>query len=253
LPDLERLYADAVARLPTSHDYNAALEAGQPLLARATFERGSLPTPPPDLTSARVCVVGGSHGYGALTVDAVEISAYRETYRALGLFILAALLTPGPNRFVLSLTHPASQVRRLVVDTSYRRLDDGSGLRTEASGAVYFPARRRRLALEDASAHVDDLPHVFLTDVEEVVGRDWPGDPVRDTVVGFAGDRGAYAIAELLLDVSQAWNEEVEYTLEGPYGFGGVAPASAEVRLWLPGSVGWNESDRAADIGDAAG
>jgi hypothetical protein len=198
-------------------------------------------------------VVGGSHGYGALTVDTVEISAHRETYRALGLFIVAGLLTPGPNRFVLGLTHPASQVRRLVVDTVYRRLDDGSGLRTEASGAVYFPARRQRLALEGAAIYADELPYVFLTDVEEMAGRDWPGDPMRDTVVGFASDRGAYAIAELLLDASHAWNEEVEYTLEGPYGFGGVAPASAELRLWLPGSVAWNERDWAADVGDAAG
>jgi hypothetical protein len=253
LPDLELLYADPAGRLPTSHDYNAALEAGRPHLAQATFDRSSLPTPPADLTSARVCMSGGSHGYGALTVDTVEISAHRETYRALGLFILAGLLTPGANRFVLGLTHPASQVRRLVVDTMYRQLDSGSGLRSEVSGAVYFPARRRRLALEDPSAPADELPYVFLTDIEEMVGRDWPGDPVRDTVVGFSSDRGAYAIAELLLDVSQAWNEELEYTLEGPYGFGGVAPASAEVRLWLPGSLGWNESDWPAGIVDAAG
>jgi hypothetical protein len=135
----------------------------------------------------------------------------------------------------------------------YRQLDGGSGLRSEASGVVYFPARRGRLALEDASGLADELPYVFLTDVEETVGRDWPGDPVRDTVVGFASDRGAYAFAELLLDVSQVWNEEMEYTLEGPYGFGGVAATSAEIRLWLPGGVGWNESDWTADIVDAAG
>jgi hypothetical protein len=253
LPDLELLYADAASGLPTSNDYDAALEAGQPHVARASLERRSLPVPPADLTSARICIRGSSHGYGALTVDLIDISAHRETYRALGLFILASLLTPGPNRFVVGLTHPASQVRRLVLDTMYRQLDDGSGLRTEASGAVYFPARRWRRALEGGSAPADELPHVALTDVEEMVGRDWPGDPVRDTVVGFGGGRGAYAIAELLLDVSQEWNEEVEYTLEGPYGFGGVALASAEIHLWLPGGLGWNESDWAADIADAAG
>jgi hypothetical protein len=253
LSDLEFLYADAAARLPTSHDYDAALEAGQPHFARAVFDRGSLPGPPTDLTSARVCIAAGSHGYDALSVDLIDISAQRETYRALGLFILASLLAPGPNRFVLRLTHPASQVRRLVVDTMYRQLNDGSGLRTEASGAVYFPMRRQRLVAEDRFIPGDELPHVFLTDVEEMVGRDWPGDPVRDTVVGFASDRGAYTLAELLLDVSQAWNEEVEYVLEGPYGFGGVAPTSAEIRLWLPGSFGWNESDWTTDIGDAAG
>jgi hypothetical protein len=253
LADLELLYADAAARLPTSYDYDAALEAGHPHLARAAFERGSLPAPPQDLTSARICVAGSSHGYGSLTVDLIDVSAHRESYRALGLFILAGLLTPGPNRFVLGLTHRASQVRRLVVDTMYRRLDDGSGLRADVFGAVYFPARRRRLVLENTRVSVDDLPHVYLTDVEEIVGRDWPGDPARDTVVGFASDRGAYAIAELLLDVSQAWNEELEYTLEGPYGFGGVAPTSAEMRLWLPGSIGWNETDWSADVVDAAG
>jgi len=249
--DLERLYGDAAARLPTSHDYDAAFDAGQPDRARATFDRGCLPTPSADLTTARLCVTGRFHSYNSLTVDAIHVSAHRETYRALGLWILAGLLTPGPNRHVLTLTHPASDARRLVVDTMYRQLDDGSGLRTEASGAVYFPTRRRRLALDDAPTCADELPHVFLTDAEQVIGRGWPGDPLRDTVVGFASDRGAYAIAELLLDVSQAWNDELEYTLEGPYGLGGVTADSAEICLWLPGSLGWKEHDWVDDSHNA--
>jgi len=253
LPELELVYAEAAQRLPSLLDDDVALGADQPPPAPAVFERGTLPTPPEGVYAERLLIVGGSHGYGALTVDLVEFCAHRETYRALGLFVLAALLRPGPNRFELALTHPASQVRRLVVDTTYRRLDAASGLRTEASGAVYFPARRRRLALADAKGGAEQLPHVMLTDAEEVVSRDWPGDPIRDTVVGFGSESGAYVFAELLLDVGQEWNTEVEYMLEGPYGFGGVAPASAEVRLWLPGSLGWYTEDWSPASDSAAG
>jgi hypothetical protein len=174
-----------------------------------------------------------------LTVDAVNISAYRAGYRAFGLFILAGLLTPGPQRFTLFLTHPASHVRRIVFDTMYRRSTRRSGgLRSEAISATYLPARRSRCARTAPATDVP--PDIRLTDADGVVSRDWPGDRARDTLFGFSSDAGAYAIAELCLDVSQEWNEETEYTLEGPQGFGGVGAHSAEITLFLPGSVGWN-------------
>jgi hypothetical protein len=33
-----------------------------------------------------------------------------------------------------------------------------------------------------------------------------------------------------------------EYRLEGEAGFRGVAPLSAELSVWLPGSLGWEPS-----------
>ena len=256
LPDLEPVYAEAAARLPTSADYSQALEDKQPERARIVFKHSSLPVPPRGLTTARVCIIAGSKSYDNLTVDMLGFSAHRQTYRALGLFILSALFTPGPNRFELALTHPVSHGRRLIVDTMYRGLEYGmSGLRIEASGAEYIPAHRYSqplcrydLSLEPSTRpeppHTDELPKLTLTDKEELYMRGLLGEtPVRDTIVGFGSDRGAYFLAELLLDASQEWNTELEYELELPCGFGGVSPRSAEVRLWLPGDHHWVPSE----------
>jgi hypothetical protein len=238
MPDLEEVYADAMAALPTSPDYDAAEEAGMPETARRTYAHGSLPLPPPGLASGRIIVLGGTHSYPSLSVDFIQVHAHRETYRALGLFVFAGLLAPGPRRFELALTHPDSQVRRIILDTSYRK-DHWAGLLTEPREIAYLPAPRSRHPLQDVKAALHELPAVSLTDPEGFSDRDWPGDPVRDTLMGFGGDVGAHLMGELLLDISQAWNETAEYELEGPYGFGGVAPSSAEIRFWLPGGFGW--------------
>jgi hypothetical protein len=48
-------------------------------------------------------------------------------------------------------------------------------------------------------------------------------------------------LTELLLDASRPSSQVNEFHLEGEGGFRGVAPFSCEVRLWLPGSFGWND------------
>lgn len=236
--DLEEVYRDAAAELPTSPDYDAAEEAGTPEVARRVYVQGSLPLPPPGLSSGRLLVNGGTHSYPSLSVDFIQVHAHRETYRALGLFIFAALLVPGPQRFELALTHPGSEVRRIILDLSHRG-NHWSGLRMEPREIGYLPERRGRHPLADSQLAPHDLPAVSLTDDEEMSDRDWLDGPVRDTLIVSGGDLGAHLMGELLLDMSQAWNETAEYTLEGPAGFGGVNPHSAEIRFWLPGGPGW--------------
>jgi hypothetical protein len=242
LPNLLELFADHASRLPTSRDVEDAYEREDLDRVRAVFERGTLPVPPAELDAPGIVLQAGAHGYESLTVDQLALSARPEMYRALGLWMLAALLTPGPRRFTLRLLHPGSDVRRLVLSTEYRSLGDGSGLRSEATAAAYYPAARSAHPLAEGEIPAEQLPHLFLTDAEELIGHGWPGDPVRDTLVGCGSDAGAYHLAELLLDVSQPWNDRTEFTLEGPFGFGGVAPRSAELRLWLPGGAGWTDA-----------
>lgn len=69
-----------------------------------------------------------------------------------------------------------------------------------------------------------------------------------DTLLGFGSDKGAWCFAEVLLNLSQPWNERVEVNLEGPFGFGGVEPDSAEVRFWLPDSVGWEANKESINL-----
>jgi hypothetical protein len=45
-----------------------------------------------------------------------------------------------------------------------------------------------------------------------------------------------------LADISDPVAGRDEYELEGEAGFRGVAPLSAELKVWLPGSCGWEPS-----------
>jgi hypothetical protein len=79
-----------------------------------------------------------------------------------------------------------------------------------------------------------------LTDRDEdggVTDEDWSA---RDTIVGFGSALGTARLAELLLDIGSPLSSGDEYRLEGENGFLGVAPLSAEVAFWLPGSIGWD-------------
>ena len=86
-----------------------------------------------------------------------------------------------------------------------------------------------------------ELPGFFLTNADDLVysDADWRA---RDTVVGFGRDVGMAHLVELLLNVSRLASDRVEIEMEGEGGFRGVAPLSCEVRLWLPGSFGWDDS-----------
>jgi hypothetical protein len=61
----------------------------------------------------------------------------------------------------------------------------------------------------------------------------------RDTVRVWASSPGILRLAELLLNAGCSWNQVREYALEGDAGYRGVAPMSAELRIFLPGGDGW--------------
>jgi hypothetical protein len=44
---------------------------------------------------------------------------------------------------------------------------------------------------------------------------------------------------QFLLDIGNPAHPGDEYNLEGEAGSRGVAPSSAELTVWLPGSLGW--------------
>lgn len=179
----------------------------------------------------------GSHTYTSLRVDGLHFLATADVYRSLGLWIVACLLEPDPGEFWLEIAHAVSEVRHVCVDTRYRGVDGGGqGLHTHPHAAIYYPGVVTAFPLAGGSP---PFPHLLLTNRNDRLVSFGDGDK-RDTVVGFGSDAGAWCFAEVLLNVSQPWNQRNEVSLEGPYGFGGVAPDSAEVRLWLPGSAGWD-------------
>lgn len=238
--DLQTHYADAAAHLasrPGNEEWED--EADAPLY-RSVFRHGDLPAPPAELSTGGMYVRRGSHIYSSLAVDAVHLFSTPDVYRCLGLWIVACLLEPGSHAFCLQVTRPGSEVRRICFDRRYRSLDGAQpGLHTQPQAAVYHPAPPSAFPLADQAP---PLPHVWLTDGKEHFAGF--GDAERDTLLGFGSDAGAWLFAEVLLNLSQPWNKRVEVNLEGPFGFGGVEPDSAEVRFWLPGSAGWEAYER---------
>jgi hypothetical protein len=91
--------------------------------------------------------------------------------------------------------------------------------------------------MHDCCTH--DLPVLALSNADDCVGptdEQWNG---RDTVWIWASNPGTIRLAEVLLNAGCSWNEVREYELEGDAGCRGVAPLSAELRIFLPGSDGW--------------
>ena len=108
----------------------------------------------------------------------------------------------------------------------------------------YFPEVTRKHPWCD-TRYAMELPLLALSNADEFVNTDeqWRD---RDTVFVESSQVGTVRLAELLLNAGCRGNSVREYELEGEAGFLGVAPMSAELRIWLPGSFGW---DSQFDVG----
>jgi hypothetical protein len=214
--DLERLFGDIAARLPTQPEAELRLTAT------------TLPRPLAHLTTDRLYITRGLHEYdpGAFHADEAHFHAHKPTYQQLGLLILAVVFHLDLDEVVVELTHPASAIKRLVVESPFRAPND------------IRPGYNMR-------------PYVFSYSSSTPSRFPWPsdGDPTTmpsfyfiddETLRGFGTDTGSVRLAELLLNAGQPDNPEDEYALEGDGGFRGVGYLSAEARFWLPRSAAWD-------------
>jgi|GEM_PF-524173 len=227
--DLEQLFAELATRLPTSSEEEIRLSAA------------TLPRPPVRLMTDRLYIGKGDHQYHpAFRADRVDFHADKATYRHLGLLMLSVVFHAEPEAVQIELTHPASAIKLLVVESPYKGADDiGLGYNTRPHVFSYWPGATSRIPWVPP-ADLSKLPCFYLTNRDNTVGpseQDWAD---RDTVRGFGTDEGSVRLAELLLNASQPNNLVDEYTLEGDGGCRGVGFLSAEARFWLPGSVGWD-------------
>lgn len=228
--DLERLFAELAAKLPTSPDEELELTSA------------TLPRPSAHLTTDQLSIEKGLHDYnGVFRADVVLFHADKSTYRHLGLLILAVVFHTMQEAVEIDLTHPASVIKRLVVESPYKGpADIAAGYNTRPYVFSYSPDATTRYPWPYPLTSVE-LPCFYLTNGEDCVGvteeEAWAN---RDTVRGFGTDVGSVRLAELLLNASQPNNPADEYVLEGGGGNRKVGYLSAEARFWLPGSVGWN-------------
>jgi len=228
--DLARLFGELAAKLPTSGDEELQLSVA------------TLPRPPAHLTTDRIYIWKSIHNYESwgFRADGVHFHADKSTYRHLGLLILAVVFHTEPGEVQVELTHRASDVKLLVVESPFKDpFGIVQGYNSRPFVFSYWPQATSRFPWvtgEDPTK----LPCFYLTNRENSVGLSEEDRAKRDTVRGFGSDLGSTRLAELLLNASQPDNQVVEYDLEGDGGFRGVGYLSAEAKFWLPGSAAWD-------------
>ena len=201
------------------------------------FRREDLPRPPAELRTDSIVVQRTTHDYNSwYRADALWIYLGRRKARELGVFLLACMFSVHEEDTLLLLDHPQSHIRRIVVPPRRSR-ESHVGLDLMPTSFRYFPQEMAKHPWA-GETNLADLPLLALTNIDDcsVTDEDWRE---RDTLRQESSDIGTARLAELLLNAGCSWNSRSEYDLEGDAGFRGVAPLSAEIRLFLPGSDGW--------------
>src|SRR5436309_67120 len=107
--DLQTICGELAAKVPT--------EPG----AEFDFTEDLLPTPPLQLTSDKLFIAKHVKRYGGFyAVDSLWFHSYQITYRRLALLILAAVFHAKQAPIRLDLTHPASDIKHLMLDYDYK-------------------------------------------------------------------------------------------------------------------------------------
>lgn len=204
------------------------------------FDYDTLPDPPDALTTDALVIPKAPHIYDNIArVDELWFHGTQRTYRLLGLLALANLFSRGARKVVLSLMHPKTDISKLVIEAPRPNKDSlRAGLNMVPHAFDYWPDTVEKHPWLHDNIPPWELPLFALTATGNplITVTDWEA---RDVVEGFGSPDATARLAQLLLDVSRPECPVKEIQLEGELGFRGVAPGSAEVRLWLPGSCGW--------------
>ena len=200
----------------------------------------TLPLPPPTLAADDLCITKHLHLYGALPADAVSIEADKITLGQLGLLIFSTVLHPAAQPVTLTLTHERSSIRQLIISPALGPTGHMAGLHLRPVRFNYYPepvAKHPWLNFRPYTYSNYDLP-ILALDLPKKFIQSYEDLEHRSTAEGFGSLRGSCHFAELLLNASQPSNTQLEFALECECGFRGVGPGSAEISVWLPGSIG---------------
>jgi hypothetical protein len=230
--DVQRLGGSIVERLAATPPDTGAFR----------FDASSVLSLPPSATSDSIVMTRAHHDYGGYwRADALHLHAARQTVRALGVIVFASLFAAPGTSTDITLSHPASDIRTLRIRASS---NERHNLALAPLWYDYRPSQHRRHPWNDDGVDPYELPAVYLTDHEELGGLTDARWLTRDTVVGFGTAQAVARFGQFLLDIGDPGHIGDEYHLEGEAGVRGVAPMSAELSLWLPGSFGWEPDHR---------
>ena len=206
------------------------------------FTPDLLPEIPRELEAPDLAAREGIHYYGRdFSLPLIEILGSKPAMRGLGVLLLSHVFRGpcDPTRvFIATIDEGGRPLPEIRVDVSDLRPDGElppSGLQLRATAFRYWPYQREKHPWwrEPGGTEPRSLPQVNLGDEN----GDGPLRPDNAAIVyGFGSLEGTVRLAELLLDISCEENARNEFDLEGEPGFRGVGPASAELRLCLPGN-----------------
>jgi hypothetical protein len=164
--DLQAMFGPLAEEVPTG-------PVGYP---HYVFSAKTLPIPPSTMASDRLIIRKGSHQYNwDFRADTLGIQARPESYRQLGLLILAVLFHEQPSRVQIDLTHPASEIRHLLVEYVYLGEHD-SGYQCRPYSFRYYPGDTAKHPWYYTRVPVADLPRFILTTLqEEYTDEAWGG------------------------------------------------------------------------------
>jgi len=233
---LENFFGKIAASLPDTSDSDPFV-----------VTENSLPCPPQPISTAGLVVEKGLHEYGSsYRIDQLWFFAHKQTYRELGLLILACVFSKDVDKVELILTHQQSDIKKIIVESEKLHVDmlplGYQGYFAKPFAFVYWPEAQSSLhPLHSLQVFDQDLPQLLLTNEEDFCAteEDWKK---RSVVLGFGTPLGAAHFAQLLLNIGFSETESQEFYLESYSGNKSVAPGSAEARLWLPGGYYWNDS-----------
>ncbi len=227
VPDLAKAFGSFVGKVPTDSEQ------------KFIFSEGTLPLAPSRLKTSQIVIKKAYHYYGdSYRAHTLQVYMSKETCRQLGALMLTVLFHPNPPEVWLDLVHPESEIKSLVLEHPHapaKKLHPGYHSRPFA--LVHFPAEPAHMF--KCLCEVSDLDKVELrlTNSEEALGTSDEEWNARNVVKGVGNDRATAFLGEFLLNAGRPESLAQEHALDGFSEI--VAPRSAELRLWLPGALGW--------------
>jgi len=230
--DLEATFGALASSLPEDSEE----EPGWLKLSAA-----NLPVPKSELVTTRLCMTWGYHLYNDHPVELISIQVDKATCRHLGLLILSCVFHREPEQVVVHIRHPESKITRLVLKYEWDD-EDFSGYVSQPLCFNYYPELPARHPWFGTALKPRDLPVLRLTNEEEMMfsPEHFAG---RNVAVGFGDVKPSCLMADLFLNAGLKANPQLEFQLEGECGFRGVGLESAEIMIWLPGSLGHFDSE----------
>lgn len=189
-----------------------------------------------------LCIMKSHHYYDDhFRADKLVWFSQKEYFKYFGLLILSVVFNNDAEEARIKITNPNSLVKNIIIrfgfEHNFSKVFD---YKTIPYNYEYWPTEITRMPWIHRNIPHSDYPCFFLTNEDEMIAdeADWVN---RDTVIISGTDVSLVLLAELLMNISNKNNKITEIDLEGEMGFRGVGPGSAEVKILLPGSFGWQE------------